>query len=219
MDRSKDKVTRFRRVNRRLKRFTVAHFADEHDVWVFTNRVLHSDFKVDDVLSDFTLVDQAFLFREHEFDRIFEREDMLVVVLINPVQHRRDRRGLAGTRHASEQHHSLAVLAEFVQNGGNVQLFKFWNEVINTSSDKTNVPHLRQNVDAETPTNAVDHAGVSKVRAPGVVVNLAVTLVHHREDEPIHFFVVDRSAIERAQRPFNTNVRGAIDLQMKVASR
>ena len=70
MNRTEDQVARFRRVNRRFERFTVAHFPDEHDVGVLADGVLHADFEVDHVLTDFALIDQALLFGEHEFDRV-----------------------------------------------------------------------------------------------------------------------------------------------------
>ena len=99
-----------------------------------------------------------------------------------------------------------------------MKFFKFGNEVVNTARDKPDMPHLRQDVDAETPANAVDDARVREVRPARVVVNLAVALVHHREDETVHFFVVDRTAIERPQRALDAHVGRTIDLKVKVAS-
>ena len=204
-------------MNRGFERFAVAHFPDEHHVRVFADGVLHPDFEVANVLADFALVDQALFFGEHKLDRVFERQNVLVVVFVDPVEHRRDRRRLPGTGNAGEQNHPLAELAEFVKNRRNVQLFEFRNEVVNTPRDEADVPHLRQNVDAETPSNAVDDAGVREVRPAGVVVNFAVAFVHHREDEAVHFFVVDGAAVERAQAPLDADVRRTVDFQVKVA--
>ena len=87
----------------------IAHFADEHDVGVFADGVLHADAEVDDVEADLALVDQALVFGEHEFDRVFEREDVLAVALVDQVEHRGDRRALAGAGDAGQQHHALIV--------------------------------------------------------------------------------------------------------------
>ena len=144
---------------------------------------------------------------------------MLVVVLIDPVQHRRDRRRFSGPRNPREKDHPLAELTKFVKDRRNVKFFKFGDEVVNTTSDQTDMSHLREDVDAETPANAVDDASMREVRPSCVVINFAVSFVHHREDQAIHFFIVDRTAIQGAQRAFDSDVRRAVNLEMKVAAR
>ena len=47
--------------------------------------------------ADFALVDDGFLVLEDEFDRILERKDMPGLALVAEIDHRRERRGLAGT--------------------------------------------------------------------------------------------------------------------------
>ena len=79
MDRAEHQVARFGGVDGRHERFLIAHFADEHDVGVFADGVLHADAEVDHVEADLALVDQALVFGEHEFDRVFEREDVLAI--------------------------------------------------------------------------------------------------------------------------------------------
>ena len=72
VDRSENQVPRFGGVDGRLERFAVTHFPDEHHVGVFPHGMFHADAEVDDVLPDLPLVDQAFVFGKHEFDRVFE---------------------------------------------------------------------------------------------------------------------------------------------------
>ena len=79
VDRAEHQVARLGRVDGRHERFLVAHFAHEHDVGVFADGVLHADVEVDHVEADLALVDQALVFGEDEFDRVFEREDVLAV--------------------------------------------------------------------------------------------------------------------------------------------
>ena len=79
VDRAEHQVARFGGVDGGHERFLVAHFADEHHVGVFADGVLHADAEVDDVEADLALVDQALVFGEHEFDRVFEREDVLAI--------------------------------------------------------------------------------------------------------------------------------------------
>ena len=56
------------------------------------------------VRADFALVDQALLRLVHEFDRVLDGEDVAVIVLVDVVDHRRQRRRLAGTGRAGNQH-------------------------------------------------------------------------------------------------------------------
>ena len=79
VDRAEHQVARFGGVNGRHERFLVTHFAHEHHVGIFAHRVLHADFEVHHVQADLALVDQALVFGEDEFDRVFEREDVLAV--------------------------------------------------------------------------------------------------------------------------------------------
>ena len=79
VDRAEHQVARFGRVDGRHERFLVAHFAHQHDVGVFAHRVLHADLEVLHVQADLALVDQALVLGEDEFDRVFERQDVLAV--------------------------------------------------------------------------------------------------------------------------------------------
>ena len=63
-------------------------------------------------MSDFTLVDQALVRGVHELDWVFDRQDVTIHVVIDPVEHRRNRRTLSGPGHSRQQHHALIELAE-----------------------------------------------------------------------------------------------------------
>jgi hypothetical protein len=47
------------------------------------------------VRSDFALVDQALPILVHELDRVFDGDDVIAAVLVDVVDHRAERRGLA----------------------------------------------------------------------------------------------------------------------------
>ena len=83
--------------------------------------------EVDDVEADLALVDQALVFGEHEFDRVFEREDVLAVAVVDPVEHRGDRRALAGAGDAGQQDHALIVVAELLDRRRQVQALEVGN--------------------------------------------------------------------------------------------
>ena len=68
--------------------------------------------------ADLALVDQALVFGEDELDGVFEREDVLAVMLVDVVQHARDRRALARAGDAGQQHHPLVELAKLLARSG-----------------------------------------------------------------------------------------------------
>ena len=117
VDRAEDEVAGFGRPQRRLERLPVAHFAHQDDVGVFADGVLHADLEVLHVLADLPLVDQALVLGEGELDRVFEREDVLAIVVVDPVEHRGDGRALARAGHAGQEDHPLAELAKLFQDG------------------------------------------------------------------------------------------------------
>ena len=65
-----------------LDRLQVAHFADEDDVGIFTQRVLERVCEALRVGADLALVDDAALVRVDELDRIFDRDDVALPLLL-----------------------------------------------------------------------------------------------------------------------------------------
>ena len=122
--------------------FAVAHFADEHHVGVFADGVFHADFEVDHVHPDFALVDEGLGLGEHEFDGIFEREDVFVVVVVDPIEHRGDGRALTGAGDAGQQNHPLVELAKIDHRRWQVQSLEVGNPIADATCDQTNVPQL-----------------------------------------------------------------------------
>ena len=76
VDRPEHQVAGFGRVDGGLERFAVAHFAHQDHVRVFADGVLQGGVPVAHVDADFALVDDRLLVREHEFDRVFDRQDV-----------------------------------------------------------------------------------------------------------------------------------------------
>ena len=74
--RAEGEVAGFGDAQRRLDRFQVAHFADQHHVRVFTKRGAQGVGKALGVGVQFALVDHAVLVHVHEFDRVLDGEDV-----------------------------------------------------------------------------------------------------------------------------------------------
>lgn len=92
VDGAKHKVTCLGCVHARHEGLFIPHLAYEHHVRIFTHCLLDTNLEIPDILTNFALIDQALVFREDEFDRVFERENVLAIIVIDPVEHRRDRR-------------------------------------------------------------------------------------------------------------------------------
>ena len=80
MQRAEHQMARFGRLDRDRDRLEIAHFADEHDVRVFAKRGPQRVLERVGVVVDLTLVDQAFLILVDEFDRVLDRDDVVLAV-------------------------------------------------------------------------------------------------------------------------------------------
>ena len=100
----KGQVTRFGNGQRTAHGLVIAHFADKHHVRVLTEGHLQGHGKAVRIATNFTLVDHATLVLVQEFNRVFDRKDMLVAFLVNLVDHGGKSRGLTRTRSTRHQH-------------------------------------------------------------------------------------------------------------------
>ena len=142
MDGAEHQVAGFGRVDGGHERFRIAHFADEHHVGVFADGVLHADAEIDDIEANFALVDQALVFREHEFDRVLERENVLAILMVDQIEHRGDRGAFAGARNAGQQDHALVEMAKFLDGGRQKETAEIGHEAIDSASHQADVSEL-----------------------------------------------------------------------------
>ena len=105
-----------------VDRLVVAHFADEHDVWVLTEGVLQRGAERLGVRSHFALIDDAPLVLVDELDWIFDGEDMPLPLAIDLVDHRREGGGLPRARRAGDEHEAARLLRELGDDGGETQV-------------------------------------------------------------------------------------------------
>jgi hypothetical protein len=211
-------MTRLSGVNRRHERLLVTHFADQHDIGILPHRVLHPHGEIDDVLAHLALVDQTLVLGVDELDRILQRQDVLAVVRIDPVEHRRNRGRLARASHTCQQDHSLVVLAEVFHDRRQMQPGKVGNPVADASSHQTDLAHLGQHVDTEPPHLAVVIDRIGKVGAALLVKDRSMPLVHHRKQQPTHLLHVDRSAVELLELAVDAHDRRLANLHVQVTA-
>ena len=86
-----------------LNRFQIAHLADQHDVGILAQRVLERCGEALRVAADLALIDDAALVLVNELDRILDRDHVPLHLLVDLVEHRRERRRLAGAGGAGDE--------------------------------------------------------------------------------------------------------------------
>ena len=100
VERAEDEVAGLRRLDRDRDRLEVAHLADEDDVRILAQRRAERVLEALRVLADLALIHEALLVLVHELDRVLDRDDVIGAVLVDEVDHRRERRRLARARRA-----------------------------------------------------------------------------------------------------------------------
>ena len=93
--RSENDVPRFCRANRRRDRFQVPHFTDQDTVWVLTQRSSNRFRETRHVNADFALVDRRLLVVVIKLDRILDRDNVVVVPLVDEIDQTGQRRTFA----------------------------------------------------------------------------------------------------------------------------
>ncbi len=165
--------------------------------------------------ADLTL-DHLALFRGmHELDRVLEADDIEVAVLIEVVDHRRQRRRFAGTGATRHQHHALVIIAELLEDRRHVQLVEGRHITRDKPEDGAHARGLAEYVDAEAT------ALVADVREVEIVTCVQTLLLFVRQDfEQIgfEFGIAQLAELDRAQVAVHAQHRRHADRQVDVGA-
>ena len=112
MERGKGKVARFSDGQRRFDGFQVPHFAHEHHIGVLPENIFQRILERLRIGIDLTLVHQAFLMRMQVFDRVLDRDDMFLPLVVDLVDHRGKRGRFTAARGAGDEDQSPRFLAQ-----------------------------------------------------------------------------------------------------------
>ena len=102
----------FRGLERGVRGLGVAQLADQDHVRVLTEDAPQRLLEARGVEPHFTLVDDAAAVRVQDLDRVLDRDDVLASRSIDVVEHRSERRRLAGAGGACHEHEPAALLGE-----------------------------------------------------------------------------------------------------------
>jgi hypothetical protein len=122
VQRREDEVAGLRRRQRGAHRLLVAHLADEDHIRVLTQDPLERRLERQRVLADLALVDDRVLVAVQELDRVLDRDDVLLMMRVHPVDHRRERGGLARARRAGDEDDSALLVGQVVDDRRQVEL-------------------------------------------------------------------------------------------------
>ena len=94
MQRRDTEMARTRKGERRLHRLAVTYLSYYDDVRCLAHRALQRPRIGLGVQAEFALVDDGLLVRMQELDRVLDGDDVLLVPLVDAIEHARDRRRL-----------------------------------------------------------------------------------------------------------------------------
>ena len=106
------------RLERGVERFEISNFADEDDVGVLPQHAPQRLAERCRVGADFALVDVAVHVTVEELDRVLDRDDVRPAILVDVLDHRRQRRGLAGAGDAGDEDEPARLHRDLLENRG-----------------------------------------------------------------------------------------------------
>ena len=102
--RGQDQMPGVRRAHRGRETDVIAHFADHDDVRVLAQNVYERVMKGQRIQADFALFDDRLVVFKNVFNRVFERDDVLFEIVVDVLDHGRERGGFAAAGGTGHQH-------------------------------------------------------------------------------------------------------------------
>ena len=146
---AEDHVPRLGRRDGRRDRLQVAHFSHENHVGIHTQGPAKRFREARDVHADFPLIDHRFLVRVVILDRIFDRDDVVIVVVVKPVDHAGQTRRLATPRRTRHQEQTSGPRDDILDHQGQSELLEREELAWDLPQHQTDVPALLENGDAK----------------------------------------------------------------------
>ena len=126
MQRGKHEVAGLGRLQRDFNRLLVAHFAHQNDLGRLPQGRAQRQRKAGRVAVQLALVNDGLLVAVHEFDGIFDREDVVRLGLVDAVENGGQRRGLARAGRAGDQHDAVLEVGNVSQVPAAVSVRQSW---------------------------------------------------------------------------------------------
>ncbi len=122
VQRREHEVTRLRRLESGVQGVEIADLAHEQNVGILPQHAAQRLAEAIGVGSNFALVDATFDISMEKFDRIFDRDDVRVPVLVDVVEHRREGRRFSGSRDSRDENQAAGHQRDSLAHLGEVEL-------------------------------------------------------------------------------------------------
>ncbi len=193
--------------------FQIAQLADQDEVGVFAQRRAQRFVEAMRVAVHFALVDQAFLRGMYKLDRILDREDMAVLVLVDVVDHRRERSRLARTSRPGHQDQTLRLLDELLEDARAAEILQAEDFGRNRTEHRSGTAVLVERIDAET-RQARDLEREVDLEEFLVVATLLVR--HDVVDQRVDLLVIEGRDVDPAHVTIDADHRRQAGRQVQV---
>ena len=151
MQRGERKVSGFGEGDGVVHGLAVANLAHHDDVRGLAQGVFQGDFPVFGVDADLPLRHDAVFVRVHEFDRIFDGDDVAEGILVAVIDERGERGALAGAGAADEDHQAAFEHGDLLENGRQHQLLEGGDPVGDGAQHQRHGAFFQIGIDAEAP--------------------------------------------------------------------
>ena len=200
---------------RRLGGFEVAQLADENDVRILAQRRTERFGKSMRVGMHLSLIDEAAFVLMDVLDRIFDRENVLVALVVDFVEHGGERGRLAATGWPCHKHEPARPLGQRRQHLRQRQLLEaldlFGNQPVNGAHGAALVEHV--GAEPRHPANTE-----REVELEGFLEALLLRVGHHAVGQLLGVGRRQVGQIEPLQPPVHAHLRRRIRRQMEVRS-
>jgi hypothetical protein len=171
----------------------VAHFADQDDVGVFAQRRAQRFAEAERVAMHFALVHQRALALVHELDRVLDRDDVVGLVVVDVVDHRRERGRFAGAGRAGDQHQAARLHRQVLEDLRRVQVVERHDQRRDGTEHGGGAAALVEGVDAEARQLGNLEGKVGLVE---LFVRLALLVIHDVVHHAVYFLVRQRRHVD-----------------------
>ena len=130
-------------------RLQVAHLADQDHVGILSQGGAQAEGEVGRVGADLALVDDRVFVLVQELDRILDREDVVLALVVDHVDHRRQRRALARAGGAGDEDETARFGAELAQHLRHLERVQRRNVLRHQTEGCADRAALEEAVDAE----------------------------------------------------------------------
>ncbi|MNV29859.1 hypothetical protein D3C71_1211050 [compost metagenome] len=193
--------------------FQIAHLPHQNHVRVLPQRRAQGRGEAAGIAVDLTLVDQALARLVDKLDRVFNGEDVVMAMVIEVVDHRRQRGGFAGTGRAGHQHQTAGSVGHFAKHFSHAQFVHTLHFRRNGAKHRTRATALIERIGPKTRHTGdfkgkIDFQMLLKVRPLGVI--------HDGIDQRPHLLVVQGRQVDAPHIAIHPNHRWQASRQMQI---